>query len=209
MAAGSDSNGAEYLTPKEMWEPEIMEQNGTRGWYQKGAAYWEGDDVPPTVDGVLGGYGFVSSIDLETSANFLDALKTLRPNFGSSSAIDCGAGIGRITSGLLMNAFDKVDIVEQSPKFVATARASLSSSASMGEFYCMGLQSFVPEAEKYDAVWIQWVIGQLTDDDFVAFMGRCVSSLKPGGLILLKENISTDEAFVVDKNVCPCVSPPL
>ena len=32
-------------------------------------------------------------------------------------------------------------------------------------------------------------------------MARCVASLKPGGVICLKENEATEEGFVVDKDV--------
>lgn len=34
------------------------------------------------------------------------------------------------------------------------------------------LQDFTPEAGRYDVIWIQWCIGQLADDDFVAFFKR-------------------------------------
>jgi len=34
------------------------------------------------------------------------------------------------------------------------------------------LQDFTPETGRYDVIWIQWCIGQLTDDDFIAFFKR-------------------------------------
>lgn len=37
-------------------------------------------------------------------------------------------------------------------------------------------------------VWIQWVIGHLTDADLVSFLRRCKASLKPGGVICIKDN---------------------
>lgn len=37
-------------------------------------------------------------------------------------------------------------------------------------------------------IWVQWVVGHLTDDDFVAFFQRCRKGLKPDGVIVLKEN---------------------
>ena len=36
-----------------------------------------------------------------------------------------------------------------------------------------GLQNFTPSQEAYDVIWIQWVLGHLTDDDLVAFLKRC------------------------------------
>nr|KAF6315057.1 N-terminal Xaa-Pro-Lys N-methyltransferase 1 [Myotis myotis] len=38
-------------------------------FYSKAKAYWK--DVPPTVDGMLGGYGHISSIDINSSRKFL------------------------------------------------------------------------------------------------------------------------------------------
>lgn len=45
---------------------------------------------------------------------------------------------------------------------------------------------------------IQWCIGHLTDDDLVALFRRCQTGLRPGGTIVLKENVC-EEGFVVDK----------
>ena len=51
------------------------------------------------------------------------------------------------------------------------------------------MQSFIPEAARYDVIWIQWCIGCLTDDDLVAFLGRCRDALAPDGLIVIKDNV--------------------
>lgn len=41
-------------------------------FYEDGAKYWE--DVEPTVDGMLGGLGFLSDIDIKNSERFLKTL---------------------------------------------------------------------------------------------------------------------------------------
>lgn len=41
-------------------------------FYTAAAKYWE--DVPPTIDGMLGGFGFISQIDIKGSTKFLKAL---------------------------------------------------------------------------------------------------------------------------------------
>lgn len=38
-------------------------------FYSKAEKYWK--DVPATVDGMLGGYGHISSIDINSSRKFL------------------------------------------------------------------------------------------------------------------------------------------
>ena len=107
-------------------------------------------------------------------------------------ALDCGAGIGRLTKLLLTTVFDSVDLLEQNPKFVEEAPAYLGTekAAKVEKFICSGLQSFTPEQKHYDVIWIQWVLGHLTDEDFVAFFKRCKLGLKENGIIVVKENIS-------------------
>lgn len=65
-------------------------------------------------------------------------------------------------------------------------------------FVCEPLQAWTPEAARYDIVWVQWCMGHLTDADFVPFLRRCVVGLKPGGLIIVKEN-NCAEGVVLDK----------
>lgn len=69
---------------------------------------------------------------------------------------DCGAGIGRITEGLLINKFDKVDLVERDEEFIQKAKEKLEKHPRIGCFYCCDLKQFSFE-EKYDCVWVQWV----------------------------------------------------
>lgn len=45
---------------------------------------------------------------------------------------------------------------------------------------------------------IQWCIGHLTDDDLIALLRRCEAGLRPGGTVVLKENVCP-KGFVVDK----------
>lgn len=75
-----------YNTPAELWEsvaqqkngnaqgngPNARENSGSEGeirWYSSAVQYW--DAQAPTDDGVLGGYGFVSDIDVRDSKAFL------------------------------------------------------------------------------------------------------------------------------------------
>lgn len=58
----------------------------------------------------------------------------------------------------------------------------------MGHFYCNGLQDFEFE-EKYDVIWIQWVIGHLHDDDLLIFLNKCKQALAPNGLLCIKDNV--------------------
>ena len=58
-------------------------------------------------------------------------------------ALDCGSGIGRITKNLLIRHFERVDLVEQSSKFLEAAKSLLQQySSKIGEFYPLGNKFF-------------------------------------------------------------------
>lgn len=52
---------------------------------------------------------------------------------------------------------------------------------------------------KYDLIWNQWCLGHLTDAQLVKFLKKCCSALKPGGWIVVKENLSTSDEDVFDE----------
>ncbi len=55
------------------------------------------------------------------------------------------------------------------------------------------MQDFAPEPATYHLIWFQWVVGSLTDDDFVALLVRCRTGLAPGGIIVVKDNFCSEE----------------
>ena len=177
---------------------------------------------------MLGGFEELSPVDVTESAQFLTDLKTLRPAFGatvpsSSSAasglatetraLDGGAGIGRVAKLLLAQFFDKVDLVEgnrrlldAAPEYMAVLEGGQKRrNPRMGRLFCATLQDIVPERQAYDCIWVQWVVIYLTDVDFVRFLRRCAEGLRPGGLIVIKENVLGDTPkhhgrdFLLDK----------
>ncbi|XP_054704570.1 N-terminal Xaa-Pro-Lys N-methyltransferase 1 isoform X4 [Grus americana] len=93
-------------------------------FYSKAEKYWK--DVPATVDGMLGGYGHISSIDINSSRKFLQRFLRDGPNrTGTTRALDCGAGIGRITKRLLLPLFKTVDMVDVTEDFLTKAKSYL------------------------------------------------------------------------------------
>ncbi|KAM7530361.1 hypothetical protein LguiB_033771 [Lonicera macranthoides] len=206
-AGGSASDGREFKNAEEMWREEIGDQNKKTQWYHKGVSYWEG--VEASLDGVLGGYGHVNEADVKASEDFLNTLLADRfPDAGKNQhlvALDCGAGVGRVTKNLLIRYFNEVDLLEPVLHFLEAARENLAPQNLMvsemhkaSNFYCVPLQEFTPDAERYDVIWVQWCIGHLADDDFVSFFKRATVGLKPGGLFVMKENIARN-GFVLDE----------
>ncbi|XP_049291714.1 N-terminal Xaa-Pro-Lys N-methyltransferase 1-A [Anopheles funestus] len=170
----------------------------SESYYNNAKNYWS--NVSPTVDGMLGGFGSISLIDIRGSEQFLKHLYKQKPAPGRTRALDCGAGIGRISKNLLLPLFDHVDLVEQDEHFCQTARTELADFGSkLGTVFNEGLQDFVPEQGRYDIIWAQWVLGHLTDEDTVQFFHRCSKALARGGMIVIKENFTSSNVVDLDR----------
>ncbi|SNX83052.1 related to TAE1 - AdoMet-dependent proline methyltransferase [Melanopsichium pennsylvanicum] len=117
---------------------------------KRGVQYWQG--VEASVDGVLGGFGHVSRVEsLGTRSFLLSVLPHLsfcapacsnvsafqwkkdqidqRGGKGKARtrALDCGAGVGRVTQHSLIPIFDQVHMVEPVAKFLLEAKKQSSS----------------------------------------------------------------------------------
>lgn len=194
VAAGADTEGKVYGTVAEMWRHELQGDvdDPNDGWYGKAIEYWR--TVTPTIDGVLGGLSHVHQVDVLESAQFLADVAV-----GRERALDCGAGIGRVTKTLIAPlGFKTIDLVEPLGHMLDVARKEVDSSVA-GEFYETSLQKLVLDHD-YDLIAVQWVAIYLTDDDLIAFVKQCREHLRPGGVIFFKENCSSDDKFLVDKD---------
>lgn len=172
------------------------------GFYANAQKYWA--SVAPTVDGMLGGLSMVDRTDIFSSAEFVRALLKMKPAVGTERALDCGAGIGRVTKNLLVKFFGTVDLVEQDAGFVRKAHDYLRLNGerhpNVGEIFNEGLQNFAPTPGHYDVIWSQWVLGHLTDADLRAFFERCALALKPNGCLVIKENFTATDEVTIDAN---------
>ncbi|KAH6876402.1 alpha-N-methyltransferase NTM1 [Thelonectria olida] len=161
-----------------------------------GKKYWEG--VEASVSGMLGGQPSLSRIDLQGSRTFLARLgygiKSGRKKV--SRALEGGAGIGRVTEGLLLPMAERVDVIEPISKFTA----ALGDKPGVGNVYNVGLEGWQPaEGVQYDLIWVQWCAMYLPDNLLLEFLKRCKAALHPDGLIGFKENIGTVGEDVFDE----------
>ncbi len=191
---GSDTDGRKYSSIEDMWNAQDLST-----WYTRAKGWYE-NNCDTTIDGVLGGIGHISDVDLEGSRAFLKQLDLPSISEGKSSlACECGAGIGRVTKGLLLDFADRCDLVESSSRLLFSAPEHIGDARSHKcRFFCTELQDWIPGAKKYSIIWVQWALCYLTDFDIVRFLRRCSDGLVDGGWIILKENTCEDEAFVVD-----------
>mmetsp|Transcript_36927 Transcript_36927/g.73492 ORF Transcript_36927/g.73492 Transcript_36927/m.73492 type:complete len:480 (-) Transcript_36927:101-1540(-) len=187
---GTDTEGRQFDSIESMWAAQHVST-----WYKKSSEYYE-DNCPSTVDGVLGNLGWLSDDDIQGSRTFLEQLN-IEHVLKDGIACECGAGIGRVTKGLLLSLCSRCDIVESSPRLLSAAPDYIGEDSSRCRYFCSELQNWCP-AQPYVLIWIQWTAIYLTDKDFVALLKRCASSLVPGGVIVLKENTCAEETFVLD-----------
>ena len=85
---------------------------------------------------------------------------------GTTLALDCGAGIGRVTEALLLPTFDDVDLLEQSHVQIAEAKRQLPMVRAFIE---TKLQDFVFK-DQYDCIWLQWFLMYVNDRDLCDFL---------------------------------------
>ncbi|RMZ75846.1 hypothetical protein DV737_g5079, partial [Chaetothyriales sp. CBS 132003] len=165
-------------------------------------AYWS--SVSADDNGMLGGYPSVSRTELAGSRSFLAKLRRLptsanlpQPPAKLRLVADCGAGIGRITTNFLVSVAQHVHVVEPIAKFTDHLKAShgelfQGDDPVISKVVNVGLDSWTPDPEvRYDVIWNQWCLGYLTDIALTAYLRRLGPSLADGGIIVVKENIST------------------
>ena len=188
-------NMIKNVSEEEKEKPRI---GNKENWYTGSKDYW--NSQPTTVDGVLGGYGVIHETDSDTSAIMIEGTRSFISGF--DQALDCGAGIGRITKTTLLPAgFKAVDLLEPAPLQLEQAKLHVPEARN---FYCAGLQEFDYQT-RYDALWVQWCLCYLTDSDLSEFLAKTkrdgLNRTEDGktGLIFVKENVAGGE-FILDKS---------
>jgi protein N-terminal methyltransferase len=182
---------------RQMTEPASVDSNID---HASSIEYW--NSTPATANAMLGDLGnfpWYSRIDLRGSANFLGKVRRLLPTIPTTTAgkqfglgVDCGAGVGRVTEGFLRNVCDVVDAVEPVENFASVLRQGpLKKDGVVGDIYVTGLENWNP-TKKYDLIWCQWCVGHITDAQFTEYLVRCRAALTETGIMVVKENMSSD-----------------
>ncbi|XP_053325384.1 N-terminal Xaa-Pro-Lys N-methyltransferase 2 isoform X1 [Spea bombifrons] len=148
-------------------------------------------DVSATEEGMMGDFSDLSNTDIEFSSEFLRKFIGGPGKAGTYFALDCGAGIGRVSKHVLLPVFSNIELVDMMEPFLEEAQNYLEEESDRVEtLYCYCLQDFTPAIRKYDVIWMQWVSGYLTDKDLLEFLLRCKNGLKANGVIILKDNVA-------------------
>ncbi|CAJ1444552.1 unnamed protein product [Effrenium voratum] len=171
-------------TPKAAAAPAARrpwEGAGEEEWYSRSMQFWAQQEV--SCSGVLGGRPDTHLPDLHASEAFLDGVLRQRQT-RLQTALDCGAGVGRLAEALLLPRVETVDLLEPSGALLEAAR-----HLPARHFLQRPLQSREKLPDSYDLIWVQWVLLYLTDADLVAVLRRLRKALRPGGCLVVKENV--------------------
>ncbi|KAK9823131.1 hypothetical protein WJX72_000488 [[Myrmecia] bisecta] len=189
---GYGFKGKWFAHPSGFWQ-HVNNQPGKQSanWYGVAKAHW--DRQPATQEGVMPQPGNFSAEDAADSLEFVNAVMSeLRPTRSENfTALDVGAGYGRVTKDVLANFCTDVDLLDASAPLLAAARELLAEIRDQSRvrlnFIEAGMQNVTLARDRYDLIWMQWSIGYLTDDDALAFLEQCQRALKPEGIIIAVE----------------------
>ena len=77
-----------WAAPSDFWQ----DASYRKTWYTKAIAYWENnEEVPATVDGVLGGFASLDAPDVRASRRFLGEARKAAGQSGAFAAADVGS----------------------------------------------------------------------------------------------------------------------
>jgi len=184
-----------------------------KGWHERTMRYWR--KQKDNLVGVTG--GGINDKDLIFSKSFVeDHLLRYAPKKSDTTlpsgtkkqtpttrrfrrCLDAGAGIGRVTGGLLQHHSEHVDLLEPMKHLLTKARQKLGGTQGKKNggckfgYICSTMQKFKPARTRmYDLVWCQWMLMYVSDEDAVEFLrklGKTLTTDDPRGIIVVKENL--------------------
>ena len=119
--AGRDSSKRVYASVEEVWNEldgghgnaacassvQKVADGDQSGWYEVSSQYWE--NVSADVPGMLGGLAELHAADAAASLALIDQLRSpADAPLPDGIALDCGAGIGRVSGSVLLERFTYV-----------------------------------------------------------------------------------------------------
>jgi len=165
----------------------------SKGWHSRNVRFWRSQGAD--VRGATG--GGVSQRDLQFSREAVAKLATAYCGEAGrfERALDLGAGIGRVTEAVLRRHCAHVDLVEFVQKHLKRARETLGTEKAgcTFSFHGSAVQKHEVPRGHYSFIWCQWLLMYLTDADALDLLRRLGPGLARGGLLVVKENVSTSD----------------
>lgn len=188
---GIDDQGHFYSSLAELHR--VQEENRTI-WYAANSQWWESGYGGTTDDEAM-----IGDCDGESDALigliFLDKVLIKRPLTKINTALDCGAGVGRITKFILSKRCTGIiTLLESNAHWSERSRAYLGRKRAANCHFINGsildINNLVP-SNSIDLIWFQWCLQYLTDADVIQALSAAKNCLTRHGLIIVKENKPT------------------
>lgn len=180
---GTDDVGTKYGSLVELWEEQAANYED---YYRANDVWWSDSGYGGSTDdeAMIGDGG--SDEDIQHSLQFLG-----RHHTQFSSALDAGAGVGRVTKHALLRKCGHVTLVESCEHWSKQSRRNLGKKrAQRCSFVHARLEAYEPaEANHFfDLIWVQWCLQYLIDAHVVVALRNLGKSLTPQGIMIVKEN---------------------
>ena len=108
--SGSDDCGNRFPSLVELWAEQAAERTA---YYAANQTFWDEDGYAGSTDEeAMIGDATTSATDVEHSLKLIDELRAKHPSLLLRSALDCGAGVGRVTKHVLLKRCEHVCLLE-------------------------------------------------------------------------------------------------
>lgn len=111
--------------------------------------------------------------------------------------LDLGCGTANATTAVApgCDPTARVTLVDGAPRMVEAARAALGNQVALAvidDFTKPGILEQVAPADAFDLVLVSFALHHLEDDQKRATLEHLARALRPGGLLLLADEVATD-----------------
>ena len=174
VVCGMDDCGNRFASLVELWADQAAHRTA---YYAANQTFWDDDGYAGSTDEeAMIGDATTSATDVEHSLRLLDDLRAKHPSLLLRSALDCGAGVGRVTKHVLLKRCDHVCLLEGCERWLRQTRRYLGNKRSQSCKFVLGRleESATLEAcgvgggrgrggTLFDLIWVQWVSGWVDD----------------------------------------------
>eukprot|EP00607_Mallomonas_marina_P010695 CAMPEP_0182422014 /NCGR_PEP_ID=MMETSP1167-20130531/7604_1 /TAXON_ID=2988 /ORGANISM="Mallomonas Sp, Strain CCMP3275" /LENGTH=275 /DNA_ID=CAMNT_0024599715 /DNA_START=174 /DNA_END=1001 /DNA_ORIENTATION=+ len=188
---GVDDQGRFYSSLSELHH---VQELSKEEWYSANLLWWESGYGGTTDDEAM-----IGDCDGETDAliglAFLDKVILKRPQLRIRTALDCAAGVGRITKFVLSRRCSGlITLLEANRHWSERSRTYLGRKRSAKCRFVNGTMQDLDgtvSPQSMDLIWFQWCLQYLTDEDAILALTGARHALTPGGVIIVRENKPT------------------
>jgi protein N-terminal methyltransferase len=129
--------------------------------------------------------------DEKSSRNLIKILNSDLKILKTCSVLELAAGMGRVTKKVLLQKFERIDVLEPDEKLAAEIEKI--NTKKIKNIYVKKGQDFEFKDSYYDVIWGQWFLENMSDVDNLKFLIKARDHLNDGGKIVLKENIYKED----------------